>query len=238
MGKSRSTSTTGELVEQIKLALGDDGVIATLANRTATMVADKINNRLDHLEKALTEKDARINQLEQAVDTGITGFEDGEQLDKFVTDLFDDMGLKPTTANINRTHRIGPRNKQTTFTTNNSVVQGLQVKRRLPKGKKNYFVPNDRMSSFRKILLKSERDSCIYAGQHNVLDYWSYDGRIGIKDLNGRIKTTSQDRGGSERTVITLDIDCSHSGQLIFVMSYYVSAYHIAFSHMDCKLRQ
>ena len=62
------------------------------------MVADKINNRLDHLEKALTKKDARINQLEQAVDnleqysliTGVEENKDGEQLDKFVTDLFVD----------------------------------------------------------------------------------------------------------------------------------------------------
>ena len=80
------------------------------------MVADKINNRLDHLEKALTKKDARINQLEQAVDnleqysliTGVEENKDGEQLDKFVTDLFVDMGVKLTTANINRTHRIEP----------------------------------------------------------------------------------------------------------------------------------
>ena len=65
------------------------------------MVADKINNRLDHLEKALTEKDARINQLQQAVDnlekyscrssvriTGIEENKDGEEFDKIVTDLY------------------------------------------------------------------------------------------------------------------------------------------------------
>ena len=65
------------------------------------MVADKINNRLDHLEKALTENDARINQLQQAVDnlekyscrssvpiTDIEKNKDGEEFDKIVTDLY------------------------------------------------------------------------------------------------------------------------------------------------------
>ena len=131
-GRKRSTADD-EILQCVKRALGDDDVIATLAGKIADSVANKINDRLNLLEKNLKEKDQRIDQLEKNLGTrtdqleqsldnleqysrrssvrvsGIKEKADGEQLDTILTDLFTDMDVPLTLNNVNRAHRIGPR---------------------------------------------------------------------------------------------------------------------------------
>ena len=104
-----------------KQALNDDDVIASLASKIAALVANKIGDRLDLLEKTLIEKDKRFDLLGQALDdleqysrrspVSVSGIQEngsGEQLDTVVTALFNDMDMPLTLNNVNRTHRIGP----------------------------------------------------------------------------------------------------------------------------------
>ena len=61
----KKSAADDEMMQCVKQALKDDGVIATLASMIADSVANKINDRLNHLEKNLKEKDQRIDQLEK-----------------------------------------------------------------------------------------------------------------------------------------------------------------------------
>ena len=136
-GRKKSTADD-EILQCVKRALGDDDVIATLAGKIADIVADKINDRLNILEKKkLKEKDLRIDQLEKTLGTRIDQVEqsldnleqysrlssvrvsgikektDGEQLETILTDLFTDMDVPLRLNNVNRAHRIGPRTSLT-----------------------------------------------------------------------------------------------------------------------------
>ena len=212
MGKKKPITNTDELVEQIKLALSDDDVIAALATRIATIVADKINRRLENLEKELTDKDARIEQLEQAVDnleqysrrssvriTGIVEHKDGEQIDKIITDLFNDMDMPLKMDHINRAHRIGPRKSATNKNHSRQIIvqfkdyksknDFIKARKRLRTKRSNVYISEDLTQKRARLLFLCRT----LKKQHKILDCWSYDGRIVIKDLKGTIKTVSRD---------------------------------------------
>ena len=53
---------------QLKEVLKDETLLAHIADRIAAFVTEKINARIDQLEKALNEKAVRIKQREQNVD--------------------------------------------------------------------------------------------------------------------------------------------------------------------------
>ena len=118
----KKLAADGEIMQYAKQALNDDDVIASLASKIADIVANKISDRLDLLEKRMVEKDKRIDQLEQALDnlelyrrrssvrvSGIQGNASGEQLDTIVTTMLNDMDVPLTLNNVNRTHTFGPR---------------------------------------------------------------------------------------------------------------------------------
>ena len=71
MGKPRTASATSggsgsdDLLHQIKEAMKDDNVVAHLAERIAAIVTGKITARFERLEKALPNKDTKINQLRE-----------------------------------------------------------------------------------------------------------------------------------------------------------------------------
>ena len=53
---------------QLKEVLKDETLLAHIADQIAAFVTEKINARIDQLEKALNEKAVRIKQREQNVD--------------------------------------------------------------------------------------------------------------------------------------------------------------------------
>ena len=71
MGKPRTAPATSggsgsdDLLHQTKEAMKDDNVVAHLAELFAAIETDKITARLDRLEKALSNKEIQIKQLEQ-----------------------------------------------------------------------------------------------------------------------------------------------------------------------------
>ena len=73
-GRKKSTADD-EMMQCVKQALKDDDVIATMASNIADIVANKINDRLNHLEKTLKEKDQRIDQLEKTLGSRIDQLE-------------------------------------------------------------------------------------------------------------------------------------------------------------------
>ena len=132
-GRNKSAADD-DIMQYMKQALSDDDVIASLASKIADIVANKIGDRLDLLEKTMIEKDKRIDKLKQALDeleqysrrspvrvSGIHEKARGDQLDTIVTTLFNDMDVPLTLNNVNRTHRID--HKQKSLPTSNHPNQ-------------------------------------------------------------------------------------------------------------------
>ena len=217
-GRKKSTADD-EILQCVKRALGDDDVIATLAGKIADIVADKINDRLNILEKNLKEKDLRIDQLEKTLGTRIDQVEqsldnleqysrrssvrvsgikeqtDGEQLETILTNLFTDMDVPLTLNNINRAHRIGPRTSITNRHHSRQVIiqfKDHEAKTTFMKARKNLRAKQPTV--FIAEDLTQRRARLLYQcrerkRKHQLQDCWSYDGRIVTKDMNGKIKT-------------------------------------------------
>ena len=200
-------------------SIGDDDVIATLAGKIAVIVANKINDRLNLLEKNLKEKDQRIDQLEKNLGTRIDQLEqsldnleqysrrssvrvsgikekaDGEQLDTILKDLFTDMDVHLTLNNISRAHRIGPRTSITNRQHSRQVIiqfKDHEAKTTFMKARKHLRAKQPTV--FFSEDLTQRRARLLYLcrerkRKHQLQDCWSYDGQIITKDLNGKIKT-------------------------------------------------
>ena len=193
-------------------------VIATLAGKIADIVANKINDRLNLLEKNLKEKDQRIDQLEKNLGTRIDQLEqsldnleqysrrssvrvsgikekaDGEQLDTILTDLFTDMDVHLTLNNISRAHRIGPRTSLTIRQHSRQVIQFKDHEAKTTFMKARKHLRAKQPTVFISEDLTQRRARLLYLcrerkRKHQLQDCWSYDGRIVTKDLNGKIKT-------------------------------------------------
>ena len=207
-------SGSDDLLHQIKEAMKDDNVVAHLAERIAAIVTDKITARLDRLEKTVTNKETKIKQLEQNVthleaqvdnleqysrrtSIRITGMEENKNgdLEKITTNLIGDMNLQDhiTLDNINRLHGIGPRNSLTNKNHARQIIiqfKDYKSKTTFIKGRKSLrskypdvYITED---------LTKTRSRLLYVARslkrlHKIQDCWSYDGRIMIKDLQGKI---------------------------------------------------
>ena len=121
------------MLDATKEALQDDSVVAGLAKRIASVVTETIATRLNAMDKSLGDKDENIKQVEEHVkrvddqldhmeqysrcsSVRVTGIKehDGEDLERIVTNLIDDMNVPyMNNNNINRMHRVGPRNSLT-----------------------------------------------------------------------------------------------------------------------------
>ena len=131
--RSARGSSDHDMLDAIKEALQDDNVVAGLAKRIASVVTETIAARLNAMDKSLRDKDDTLKQLEEHVkrvdaqldhmeqytrhpSVRVTGIKehDGEYLDRIVTILMDDMDVQYMNINnINRMHRVGPRNSLT-----------------------------------------------------------------------------------------------------------------------------
>ena len=217
-GRKKSTADD-EMMQCVKQALKDDDVIATMASKIADIVANKINDRLNHLERTLKEKDqridqlektlgSRIDQLEQSLDnleqysrrssvrvSGIKEKADGEQLDTILADLFTDMDVHLTLNNVNRAHRIGPRTSITNRQHSRQILiqfKDHQSKTTFMKARKHLRGKQPTVFISEDLTQKRSRLLYLCRGKkrkHQLQDCWSYDGRIVTKDSNGRIKT-------------------------------------------------
>ena len=154
-------SGSDDLLHQIKEAMKDDNVIAHLAERIGAIVTEKSTARLNRQEKALSNTETKIKQLEQKVtqlvaqvdnleqrsrrtSIGIIGMEEnknnGEDLEKIITNLIGYMNLQGhiTLDNINRQHRIGPRNSLTNKNhTRQIIIQDYKSKTTFIIGRKS-----------------------------------------------------------------------------------------------------
>ena len=128
--RSARGSSANDMLGAIKEALQDDNVVAGLAKRIASVVTETIAARLNPMDKSLRDKDEKIKQLEEHVkridaqldhmeqnsrrsSVRVTGIKehDCEDLDRIVTNLMVDMNVQDMNINnINRMHRVGPRN--------------------------------------------------------------------------------------------------------------------------------
>ena len=78
-GRQKSTANC-EHMQHVKRALSDAEVLTITASQIAEMVANKINDRLNRLQKTPKEKEQRIDQLGQTLGSRIDQLE--QALDK------------------------------------------------------------------------------------------------------------------------------------------------------------
>ena len=149
--------------------------------------------KLDDLEQYSRRNSVRIS--------GITENEKGEDIENNITSVLDDMKMstKITLKDINRVHRIGPR----VSLTNKMHSQQIIIQFRDYKTKSAFI--KERKTLRTKLLnvymaedLTQKRARLFYLTrnmkkQHNILDCWTYDGWIVIKDQHGKIRTVSSE---------------------------------------------
>ena len=176
----------------------DDNVVGHLAERVAAIVTVKITERLDRLEKALTTKQTKIKQLEQNVTQLEAQVDNLVQYSRRTSIRITDHGnlnLQDhiTLDNINRLQRIGARNSLTNKNHARQIIiqfKDYKSKTTFIKGRKSFlskypdvYITED-LTNTRPRLLYVARS---LKRQHKIQDCWSYDGRIMIKDLQGKI---------------------------------------------------
>ena len=217
--RSARGSSDNDMLDAIKEALQDDHVVAGLAKRIASVVTETIAARLNAMDKLLRDKDEKIKQLEEHVkrvdaqldhmeqysrrsSVRVTGIKEneGEDLDWIVTNLMDDMDVQDMNINnINRMHRVGPRNSLTNKNHARQIIiqfKDYKSKKTFIKARKslrgkhpNVYIAEDLTKPRYKLLyvartLKKAR---------KIQDCWSYDGRIMIKDLQGEIGSVNRE---------------------------------------------
>ena len=171
------------MLDAIKEALQDDNVVAGLAKRIDLVVTETIAARLNAVDKSLRDKDEQIKQLEEQVkrvnaqldhieqysrrsSVRVTGIkeQDGEDLDRILTNLMDDMDVQDMNINnINCMHRVGPRNSLTNK--NNArqiIIQFKDYKSKTPSSKQgNLSEASTRMCISRRTSLSQDPRYCI-----------------------------------------------------------------------------
>lgn len=179
----------------------------------ADQVAIKLEPRLSKLQRELDAKEKRIQLLESKVSELETKQDDIEQYSRRtsvrilgvsenpdedvsskVKDVFSTMGLHPT---INRVHRVGPHRKTTKpdGTTSTSTAPrpilcqflsygdkaGVMKKRNILKDNLPHVYVNEDLTRKRSKLLFDAR---VLKNQKKIVDCWSSDGKILVKDKN------------------------------------------------------
>ena len=118
---------------------------------------------------------------------------DGEDLDRIVTNLMDDMDVQDMNINnINRMHRVGPRNSLTNknharqiiiqFKDYKSKTTFIKARKSLRGKHPNVYIAADLTNPISKLLYLAR----MLKKARNIQDCWLYDGRIMIKDLQGK----------------------------------------------------
>ena len=217
--RSARGSSDHDMLDAIKEALHDDNVVAGLAKRIASVVTETIAARLNAMDKSLRDKDEKIKQLEEHVNlvdaqldhmeqysrrssVRVTGIkeQDGEDLDRIVNNLMDDMDVQDMDiTNFNRMHRVGPRNSLTNknharqiiiqFKDYKSKTTFIKARKSLRGKHPNVYIAED---------LTKPRSKLLYLARtlkkaRKIQDCWSYDGRIMIKDLQGKIGSVNSE---------------------------------------------
>ena len=215
--RAASATDNADILTQVKTALKDESVITHIADRIATAVANTIIQRLDKLEAVLDEKNKKICHLEQTmveledkVDklekysrrtsiriSGINENPGGENIETIMKTILVNMDVqdKINMQNIDRVHRIGQ--IKTTNTSNRprqiivkfkdySSKDTVMKNRKLHRATRPDVYISEDLTQMRSRLLYVART---IKRERNIQDCWSYDGRITIKDLNGKIRS-------------------------------------------------
>ena len=197
MGKRQRTALAtdnADIVTQVKTALKDESVITHIADRIC------------HLEQTLVEledKDDKLEQYSRRTSIRISGINEnpvGENIETIAKKIGllvnKDVQDKRSMHNIDRVHRIGQ--IKTTNTSNRprqiivkfkdySLKDTVMKNRKLLRATRPDVYFSEEFTQTRSRLLYVARGRAIKR-QRKIQDCWSYDGRITIKDLNGKIR--------------------------------------------------
>lgn len=209
----RLTATMGleqeDFIKGLKAALSEDSVLE-LFRRTIT---EPLMSEITKLKGTLAKKDQIIEDLEKQVDKleqytrrnslRITGVPEKETEDLYAETLKlanEKLDVSPpiSITDIDRVHRIGPRQSS-----GNSAPRTIILKMATYRARANIYKNRSKLRNNRdKIFLNEDltkarsslfRDARQFKREKKIIDCWTFDGTLLIKDLHGKIKTV-QDR--------------------------------------------
>ena len=164
--------------------------------------------QMKEIETKMARMEVYVDQLEQysrRTSVRISGVQEselGEDLTTVVTDILaNSMPDMPrlTMGDVNRAHRVGQRKRQDQHTQRSQHPRQILVQFKDYNGKLNITRSRKRIRETMPHVyihedLTQSRATLLYKArqakrEHNIVDCWSFDGRIVIKDANNKIHT-------------------------------------------------
>ena len=164
--------------------------------------------QMKEIETKLARMEVYIDQLEQysrRTSVRISGVKEpdvGEDLTVVITNILGNNNPdmpRFTMTDVNRAHRVGQRKRQDShpdqpqhprqilvqFKDYDGKLNAMRARKRIRETMPHVFIHED-LTQFRAALLYKARQA---KRQHDIVDCWSFDGRIVIKDANNKIHT-------------------------------------------------
>ena len=194
-----------DFVKGLKAALCEDSVIESFHR----IITEPLKKEITELRASLEKKEEKIKALENQVDSleqysrrnslRINGFPENDSEDLYseaVKLANDTLKVSPpiSISDIDRVHRIGPRAspgkpaprpiilKMATYRGRASIYKNRS---KLRQCQEKIFI-NEDLTKTRSRLFWEARQ---FKKEKKILDCWTYDGTLVIKDLHGKIKT-------------------------------------------------